>query len=96
MKWAIESDLSLKDFGKSSLDTYLSIRLDAGISRTTMRHDALCAKVFRGYIMGAWTDSGRTGAAAGADRDLQTFRAMTSIFERSLMPALYRVSARTR
>lgn len=46
MRWALDESISLETFGKSSLDAYLATRLDAGISQTTLHHDALCAKVF--------------------------------------------------
>src|SRR5947209_7856386 len=44
--WANSQNISLDDFGKRILDEYLSYRLDGGTSRMTLRHDALCAKVF--------------------------------------------------
>jgi site-specific recombinase XerD len=45
-RWALGNDISLAKFGKTHLDAYLSERLDKNISRTTLHHDALCAKVF--------------------------------------------------
>ena len=46
VKWANVNQVRLEDFGKRSLDAYLSDRLDNGTSRTTLRHDSLCATVF--------------------------------------------------
>ncbi len=46
VKWANERHVGLEDFGKRSLDAYLGDRLDNGASRTTLRHDSLCATVF--------------------------------------------------
>lgn len=43
VKWANQNQVALDDFGKRSLDAYLSDRLDYGTFRTTVRHDSLCA-----------------------------------------------------
>ena len=46
IRWANAHQVALDRFGKRHLDEYLGDRLDRGTSRTTLHHDALCAKVF--------------------------------------------------
>ena len=45
-RWADKQGISLNEFTKRRLDEFLSERSDAGISKTTLHHDALCATVF--------------------------------------------------
>ena len=45
-KWSDNKSLPLADFTKRSLDLFLSERSDAGLSKTMLHHDALCATEF--------------------------------------------------
>ncbi len=45
-KWSDTQALPLANFTKRSLDLFLSERSDAGLSKTMLHHDALCATVF--------------------------------------------------
>ncbi len=44
--WAEASNIPIDKFGKRSMDEYLATRVEAGKSRMTLRHDAVCAKAF--------------------------------------------------
>ena len=45
-KWATQTGVAFAQFGKRHLDRYLVFRQEEGKSRMTLRHDAMCAKVF--------------------------------------------------
>lgn len=46
VKWAVLNEVGFEQFGKRHLDRYLVFRQEEGKSRMTLRHDAMCAKVF--------------------------------------------------
>jgi site-specific recombinase XerD len=46
IRWAKENDVEFATFGKRHLDRFLSERIALGRKPLTLRHDALCAKVF--------------------------------------------------
>jgi site-specific recombinase XerD len=46
IRWAAENDIPFDQFGKRHLDRFLAHRIGEGKKPLTLRHDALCAKVF--------------------------------------------------
>jgi site-specific recombinase XerD len=46
IRWANDDNIALTEFGKRHLDRFLAERIAQGKKPITLRHDALCAKVF--------------------------------------------------
>lgn len=45
-QWANKESILLDRFGKRYLDAYLAARVGAGVAKTTLHSDAICAKAF--------------------------------------------------